>query len=104
MKIIIAPDSFKGSLTAQEAAAIMEEGVCTVLPDAEIDSIHMADGGEGTQDALIASTKGHFIETEDIDPLGRPMTGRYGILGDGQTAVIEMSVVSGLLLFMIRKS
>jgi glycerate kinase len=98
MKIIIASDSFKGSLTAQEAAVAMEQGVRSVWSDAEIDSIPMADGGEGTLEALVASTKGRFIETEAVNPLGRSMNGRYGILGDEQTAVIEMSAVSGLLL------
>jgi glycerate kinase len=98
MKIIIAPDSFKGSLTAQEAASAMERGIRAVIPNAEIDKIPMADGGEGTLEALVASTKGQFKEVEAVDPLGRPMNGQYGILGDGRTAIIEMSAVSGLLL------
>ena len=98
MKIIIAPDSFKGSLTAQEAAVAIENGVHAVIPDADIEKIPMADGGEGTMEALVASTNGQYVEVEAVDPLGRPMTGRYGILGDGKTAVIAMSAVSGLPL------
>ncbi|MGA2802580.1 MAG: glycerate kinase [Verrucomicrobiota bacterium] len=98
MKIIIAPDSFKGSLTAQEAASAIERGVRVVLPDAEIDTIPMADGGEGTLKALVSSTNGEFREIEAVDPLGRPMKGKYGVLGNSKTAVIEMAAVSGLLL------
>ena len=98
MKIIIAPDSFKGSLTAQEAAFSMERGVRAVIPDAEIDILPMADGGEGTLEALVSSTQGNFREVEAVDPLGRRMTAKYGILGNKKTAVIEMAAVSGLLL------
>lgn len=98
MKINIAPDSFKGSLTSQQAALAMEQGVRSVFPEAEIDKIPMADGGEGTLDALVTSTNGKFKEVDAVDPLGRPVKGRYGILGDDKTAVIEMSAVSGLLL------
>jgi glycerate kinase len=98
VKIIIAPDSFKGSLTAQEAASAIERGVRVVLPDAEIDTIPMADGGEGTLKALVSSTNGEFREIEAVDPLGRPMKGKYGVLGNSKTAVIEMAAVSGLLL------
>lgn len=98
MKIIIAPDSFKGSLTAREAASIMERGVRAAMPDAEIDIIPMADGGEGTLEALVSSTNGEYKEAEAVDPLGRPMSGKYGILVDGKTAIIEMASVSGLLL------
>lgn len=98
MKIIIAPDSFKGSLTAREAASIMERGVRSAIPDAEIDIIPMADGGEGTLEALVSSTNGEYGAAEAVDPLGRPMSGKYGILGDGRTVIIEMASVSGLLL------
>jgi glycerate kinase len=98
MKIIIAPDSFKGSLTAQAAASAIERGVRIAIPDAIIDIIPMADGGEGTLDALISSTNGEFKEIEASDPLSRPIKGKYGVLGDGKTAVIEMAAVSGILL------
>lgn len=98
MKIVIAPDSFKGSMTAQQASSAMELGVRAAIPDAEIDSIPMADGGEGTLEALVSSTNGIFKEVQAVDPLGRSIDGRYGILGDGKVVVIEMANVSGLLL------
>jgi glycerate kinase len=98
MKIVIAPDSFKGSLTAQEAARAIAEGVRSVLPDAAVDLIPMADGGEGTLNVLISATKGMYKRAGAIDPIGRIIKGKYGILGEGKTAVVEMAVVSGLLL------
>lgn len=98
MKIIIAPDSFKASMTASEAAAAIERGLKKILHDADIVKIPMADGGEGTVSALVASTKGRFVETKALDPLGHKITGIYGILGDDKTAVIEMAAVSGLPL------
>ncbi len=98
MKIIIAPDSFKGSLTAREACIAMEKGVRRVLPTAEIINLPMADGGEGTVDALVSSTKGQLIQQCVNDPLGNPVNATYGVLGDGVTAVIEMAAASGLPL------
>jgi glycerate kinase len=98
MKIVIAPDSFKGSLTARQAASAMEQGVRKVFSDAELEFIPMADGGEGTLQVLIDSTKGKLKEVRAVDPLGRSIIGQYGILGNDRTAVIEMSTVSGLLL------
>jgi len=98
MKIIIAPDSFKGSLTNLEAASAMERGVHAAIPNAEVEIIHIADGGEGTLQALVASTNGQFIKAEAIDPIGRPVTRQFGVLGDGKTIIIEMAEVSGLLL------
>lgn len=98
MKIIVAPDSFKGSLTAKQAADAMADGILQVKPDILIDKIPLADGGEGTVDALVTATNGEFIETIVHDPLGREISARYGILGDGSTAVIEMATASGLTL------
>lgn len=98
MKIIIAPDSFKGSLTAQEAALAMAQGVRSVLPDAELVMLPLADGGEGTLDVLISATKGIYKETNVFDPLGRVIKSKYGILGDGESAIIEMATASGILL------
>lgn len=103
MKIVIAPDSFKGSLSAREACIAMEKGVRRVLPDAEIINLPMADGGEGTVDALVSSTGGHLIHEKVNDPLGNPITAAYGILGDGITAVIEMAAASGLPLIPLEK-
>ncbi|NLF31617.1 MAG: glycerate kinase [Planctomycetes bacterium] len=98
MKIILAPDSFKGSLTAAEACRAMAEGVARACPAATVVSIPMADGGEGTADALAAATGGRMIETPALGPLGEPRTGRFALLGDGRTAVVEMAAVSGLPL------
>ncbi len=98
MKIIIAPDSFKASMTATEAATAIECGIKKIIGDADIIKIPMADGGEGTVSALVASTKGRFAETTAYDPLGNKRTGIYGILGDEKTAVIEMAAISGLPL------
>jgi glycerate kinase len=96
MKIILAPDKFKGSLSAQEACAAMERGVRRVWPDAEVVSIPLADGGEGTMDALVVATGGRCVEVTVTGPLGEPVQVQYGILGDAQTAVIEMAQASGL--------
>lgn len=98
MKIVIAPDSFKGSLTASEATIAMKNGVLSVLRNADIVDIPVSDGGEGTMDSLVFSTNGHFKNVEVQDPLGREIKARYGILGVGHTAVIEMSTASGLTL------
>ena len=98
MKIVIAPDSFKGSLTARQAADAIERGVRRVIPDADIIPIPMADGGEGTVRALVDATGGRLISTHVTGPLGEPVAATYGILGDGTTAVIEMAEAAGLHL------
>lgn len=98
MKIVLAPDSFKGSLTAAEVCAAMEEGIRHFLPDAEVVSAPMADGGEGTVQSLVDATGGTFIVETVTGPLGQPVEARFGILGDGHTAVIEMAAASGLPL------
>ena len=98
MKIVIAPDSFKGSLTARQAADAIERGVRRVTPDADIISIPMADGGEGTVRALVDATGGRLIPVRVTGPLGEPVAATYGILGDGTTAVIEMAEAAGLHL------
>ncbi len=98
MKIILAPDSFKGSLTAAEACAAMAEGIGRIDADIETLAVPMADGGEGTTDALVTATGGRMIDVAATGPLGEPMTGRFGLLGDGATAVVEMAGVSGLPL------
>jgi len=98
MKIVVAPDSFKGSLTALEVADAIKEGVKRVVPEAEIDVVPMADGGEGTVQALVDATDGQIITEEVCDPLGNQIKADFGILGDGETAVIEMAAASGLPL------
>lgn len=98
MKIVIAPDSFKGSLSAFHVCEAIEKGIRAALPDCEIVKIPLADGGEGTVDALVHATDGSFVKSDVVDPLGNPIQAEWGILGDGQTAVIEMAAASGLPL------
>lgn len=98
MKVVVAPDKFRGSLTAAEAAHALANGLRSVMADVEVDEVPMADGGEGTLDALVAATGGSYRELELTGPLGERRTARYGMLGDGTTAVIEMALASGLAL------
>lgn len=96
MKFVLAPDSFKESMTAKEVCQAMENGIRKVLPDAKIISVPMADGGEGTMDSLIDATNGQKYAVKVTEPLGTPVTAHYGILGDQKTAIIEMAEASGL--------
>ncbi|NRD79200.1 glycerate kinase [Bacillus sp. BRMEA1] len=98
MKFILAPDSFKESMTAKKAALAMEKGIRKVFPDAECVIAPMADGGEGTVDALVDITNGHIIQSEISGPLGQKVLAEFGLLGEGKTAVIEMASASGLAL------
>lgn len=101
MKIIVAPDKFKGSLTAEEAAAAIARGVRRVLPRAEILQVPVADGGEGTMRALVKAARGRVVRRKVVGPLGDTVTASFGILGEKKfprTAVIEMAEASGLHL------
>ena len=98
MHILIAPDSYKGSLTALEVAEAIQSGAKRVFPGATFDLVPIADGGEGTVDALVAATNGQFRATTVKGPLGKPVNAKWGIFGDGKTAVIEMATASGLPL------
>lgn len=98
MKVLVAPDSFKGSLAALKVATAIEEGIRRVFPQAEVRKVPMADGGEGTVQSLIDATGGKFIRKEVIGPLGEKVMAFYGILGDKRTAVVEMAAASGLPL------
>ena len=98
MKILIAPDSFKDCLSALEVANSIRKGVLFEIPDAEIKVLPLADGGEGTVDSMVSATRGKILNREVTDPLGRKIKSRFGILGDGKTAVIEMAAASGLEL------
>jgi glycerate kinase len=98
MRIIVAPDSFKGSLSALEAARAMARGIRAVFPEAEVIELPIADGGEGTVEALVAATGGTLRHAEVRGPLGDPVRAAWGVLGDGRTAVIEMAAASGLTL------
>ncbi|WP_422930739.1 glycerate kinase [Singulisphaera sp. PoT] len=98
MRVVVAPDKFKGSLTAPVAAKAIARGVRNALPGVQIDEVPMADGGEGTVDALVSATQGRFHEVDVTGPLGEPVRARFGMLGDAKTAVIEMASASGLVL------
>ncbi|MCD9557322.1 glycerate kinase [Photobacterium carnosum] len=98
MKIIIAPDSYKESLTAMEVATAIEAGFRQVMPDAEYIKLPMADGGEGTVQSLVDASNGTIIEHQVTGPLGEQVPAFFGLMGDGKTAVIEMAAASGLQL------
>lgn len=98
MKIVIAPQGFKGNLSALQVAQAIENGIKRVVPNAITVIKPMADGGEGTMQALVDATGGEIRATEVTDPLGKLVTAHWGILSDGTTAVIEMSSASGLYL------
>jgi glycerate kinase len=93
---LLAPDSFKESMTAKEVCEAMEIGIKRAIPDAECIHVPMADGGEGTVQSLVDATGGTLIQKEVTGPLGTPVLAQYGILGDGKTGVIEMASASGI--------
>lgn len=96
MRVLIACDKFKGTLSAREVAAILQERLGPVLPGAEFDLCPIADGGEGTTEAVITALGGDWVECPVVDARGRPRTARYGWLPEQQEAVLEMSAASGL--------
>ena len=98
MKILIAPQAFKGSISAVDAAAAMREGVLRVLPEAEVSAVAVADGGDGTLETLVEGSGGEIHHIEVTGPLGERRTAEWGAMGDGATAVIEMARTSGLAL------
>jgi len=98
MKIVVAPDSFKGSLIAIEVSDAIEKGIKEVFPEAEIVKIPMADGGDGTVQCLVNATGGEILKEKVVGPLRDEVLASYGILGDKKTAVIEMAEASGLTL------
>lgn len=99
--ITIAIDSFKGSLSSARVAEAAEQGIRAVLPDCHVQKISIADGGEGTVEALVETLQGQIIEITACDPLMRPINVRYGLVDGGSTAVVEMSAASGLPLLAI---
>ncbi|WP_312212026.1 glycerate 2-kinase [Pseudescherichia sp.] len=98
MKIVIAPDSYKESLSATEVAQAIEKGFREIFPDAQYVSVPVADGGEGTVEAMIAATQGAEHTASVTGPLGERVDARWGMSGDGNTAFIEMAAASGLAL------
>ncbi len=96
MKIVIAPDSWKESLSALEVASAIEQGFREIYPDAEYVKLPVADGGEGTVEAMVAATGGLLVPLTVTGPLGEPVEAFYGLSGDRQCAFIEMAAASGL--------
>src|SRR5258708_38652289 len=103
MKIVVAPNSFKGSLSAAEAAAAIARGVREALPDAEVLEIPVADGGDGTVEALVSARKGTFRDVEVEGPLGDPVRAVYGLIDGGRTGVVELASSSGLALIAVER-
>lgn len=98
MKFILAPDSFKESMSAKEAAEAMERGIKKIFPDANCLIVPMADGGEGTVQSLVDATRGQIIKERVTGPLANEVEAEFGILGDKETGIIEMASASGLML------
>ena len=96
MKIVIAPDSYKESLSALEVATAIELGFREIWPDADYVKIPVADGGEGTVEAMVAATQGHLVHVDVTGPLGNTIQAFYGLSGDERSAFIEMAAASGL--------
>ena len=103
MKIVIAPDSFKETLSASDVADAIEVSFLDLFPDSEIFKLPIADGGEGTVDVLVKATKGHFFSTKITGPMGETVNANWGILGNSKTAVIEVAQACGLHLVPLQK-
>ncbi|MFF2795233.1 glycerate kinase [Lysinibacillus xylanilyticus] len=98
MKVVISPDSYKGTLSAIEVANAMQAGILDVNQSIETVILPVADGGEGTLESLVVSTNGRYISQYVLDPLGRVIEAKYGVLDDNETCVIEMAQASGIML------
>jgi len=98
MKILVAPDSFKGTLRAKEVAEIIEKGIKKVFSEAKVIKVPLADGGEGTVESLVESAGGKIFTKEVISPLGEKVKASFGVLSEGSTAIIEMAQASGFSL------
>lgn len=98
MKFVLAPDSFKESMTSKQACKAMERGIKKIFKDAQCIQVPMADGGEGTVEALVCATGGTLHQITVTDPLGNSIESDFGVLGNGTTAVIEMAKASGIQL------
>src|SRR5256885_15295582 len=98
MRVVIAPNAFKGSLSALDAAEAIAEGVRAAAPDADLVLVPIADGGDGTVDALVVATEGERRSLRARGPLGDPVDAGYGVIDTGSPAVIEMAKAAGLAL------
>src|SRR5215212_9568506 len=103
MQVLLAPQEFKGSLTAIEAVEAMAAGVHRAVPSIAIDRAPVADGGPGTVAAVVAGANGELRTAGCRDPVGRPHTATFGVVEDGRTAVIEMAAAAGLTLLRPRE-
>lgn len=104
LKVMVAPDSFKGTLSAVEAARHIEKGIRRVVPEAVVVPLPLADGGEGTLEAVHHALGGDFVELEVSGPLFEKIPSRYGLIDSGQKAVVEMAATSGLILVGDRRN
>jgi glycerate kinase len=98
VKVVVAPNTFKGSLSAPEAAAAIARGVREAFPDAEVVQVPVADGGDGTVEALVSAQRGEYRTVQVEGPLGDPVLATYGLIEAGRTAVVELASASGLTL------
>ena len=98
MRIVAAPNPFKGSLGSPAAAAAMAAGIRRALPEAEVLEVPVADGGEGTVEALVAAGRGELVSVTVEGPLGEPVEAAFGLIEGGRTAVVELAAASGLTL------
>jgi len=98
LRVLIAPQAFKGSLSAKEAATAIAQGVLSVFPAAKLTIVPMADGGDGTLQTLIESVGGEYFETPVSGPVGEKLNAIWGVLGDRETVIIETATICGLVL------
>ena len=98
MRIVVAPNAFKGTLTAAAAAAALARGVREAMPGAEVVEVPVADGGDGTVEALVQARRGEYRSARVEGPLGDPVDARYGLIDGGRAAVVELATASGLAL------
>ena len=103
MNILVAPDSFKDSLSASEVSRIISEAISDVIPSASIRKIPISDGGEGLLEALLTPLQGTLVSVSVKDPLHRTIEASYGLVDQGKTAIIEMATASGLELLSIEE-
>jgi glycerate kinase len=103
MRVLIAPNEFKGTLTAPQAAAAIARGVREVFPHADIVEIPVADGGEGTVEALVTAHRGEYRSVQVEGPLADPVVATYGLIDDGRTGVAELAAASGLTLVPLER-
>jgi len=102
-RFIIAPDSFKGTLSSKQICEIIKDSICLHYPQAKISTVPVADGGEGSVDCFLSAVGGELIKCESVNPLFEKMEGFYGLINHGKTAIIEMAACAGLLLIEDRK-